>query len=103
VPIEDVPESGGSQRKPKAELVALRGSRRKPKEADQSFFGHSAGSSSRSQLGPSVVKDNVEKLIPMGRFGTPGEVVGAVLFLSSAAASYCTGSDIVVDGGYTCV
>jgi NAD(P)-dependent dehydrogenase (short-subunit alcohol dehydrogenase family) len=48
-------------------------------------------------------KGNVEKLIPMGRFGTPDEVVGAVLFYSSAASSYCTGSDILVDGGFTCV
>jgi NAD(P)-dependent dehydrogenase (short-subunit alcohol dehydrogenase family) len=48
-------------------------------------------------------KSNVEKLIPMGRFGTPDEIVGAVLFLASAAASYCTGSDILVDGGYTSV
>jgi NAD(P)-dependent dehydrogenase (short-subunit alcohol dehydrogenase family) len=48
-------------------------------------------------------KGNVEKLIPMGRFGTPDEVVGAVLFFSSDASSYCTGSDILVDGGFTSV
>ncbi|MFM7068109.1 MAG: SDR family NAD(P)-dependent oxidoreductase [Actinomycetes bacterium] len=38
--------------------------------------------------------------IPMGRLGTPAEVAGAVLFLSSAAASYLTGATIAVDGGY---
>jgi NAD(P)-dependent dehydrogenase (short-subunit alcohol dehydrogenase family) len=48
-------------------------------------------------------KSNVEKSIPMGRFGTPDEIVGAALFLASAAASYCTGSDILVDGGFTSV
>lgn len=37
---------------------------------------------------------------PMGRLGTPGEVASAVLFLSSAAASYTTGHTFVVDGGY---
>lgn len=38
--------------------------------------------------------------IPMGRLGTPDEVVGATLFLCSSAASYLTGHTIAVDGGY---
>jgi len=38
--------------------------------------------------------------IPMGRLGTPSDVVGAVLFLASAAASYITGHTLAVDGGY---
>jgi NAD(P)-dependent dehydrogenase (short-subunit alcohol dehydrogenase family) len=38
--------------------------------------------------------------ISMGRLGTPHDVVGAVQFLSSAAASYVTGHIFVVDGGY---
>jgi len=41
-------------------------------------------------------------LIPMGRMGQPAELIGAVLYLASSASSYSTGTDIVVDGGYTC-
>jgi 3-oxoacyl-[acyl-carrier protein] reductase len=37
--------------------------------------------------------------IPLERLGTPADVAGAVLFLSSELASYITGQVIVVDGG----
>jgi NAD(P)-dependent dehydrogenase (short-subunit alcohol dehydrogenase family) len=38
---------------------------------------------------------------PMGRYGEPGELTGAVLWLSSEAASFVTGAEIAVDGGFT--
>ncbi len=41
-------------------------------------------------------------MTPMKRMGTPTEVANVVWFLASDAASYCTGSNLVVDGGYTC-
>ncbi|OGA11905.1 MAG: hypothetical protein A3D95_07240 [Betaproteobacteria bacterium RIFCSPHIGHO2_12_FULL_69_13] len=40
------------------------------------------------------------KLVPMGRIGAPEEVAGAVLWLSSGAASYVTGIAMLVDGGW---
>ena len=36
----------------------------------------------------------------LGRMGTPAEVAGAVLFLSSEASAFTTGSVLAVDGGY---
>ncbi len=37
---------------------------------------------------------------PMGRWGTPEDVAGPVLFLASAAAAFVTGVVLPVDGGY---
>ncbi|BAL24605.1 SDR family NAD(P)-dependent oxidoreductase [Azoarcus sp. KH32C] len=39
--------------------------------------------------------------MPLGRFGAPEDVARAVVFLSSPAASYITGTNVVIDGGYT--
>jgi NAD(P)-dependent dehydrogenase (short-subunit alcohol dehydrogenase family) len=49
--------------------------------------------------------DLVEQLsgeIPMGRYADPAEIAGPVVFLLSPAASYCTGVDLLVDGGFCC-
>jgi NAD(P)-dependent dehydrogenase (short-subunit alcohol dehydrogenase family) len=42
-----------------------------------------------------------EAHIPMGRLGKPDEIAPVALFLASEAASYITGTTVVVDGGYT--
>jgi NAD(P)-dependent dehydrogenase (short-subunit alcohol dehydrogenase family) len=40
---------------------------------------------------------------PAGRLGTPEEIAAAIVFVASDQASFMTGSEIVVDGGYTAV
>ena len=38
---------------------------------------------------------------PMGRYGKPEELVGAVMFLASPAASFITGTVLPIDGGFS--
>lgn len=40
---------------------------------------------------------------PMARFGVPSELLGATLWLASEAASFVTGAEIAVDGGFSCM
>lgn len=44
-----------------------------------------------------------EQLHPLngGRFGLPGDVAPAAVFLASEGARWMTGSTITIDGGYT--
>lgn len=39
---------------------------------------------------------------PTKRLGTPAEVAGAVAYLAGDLASFTTGANLVVDGGYSC-
>jgi 3-oxoacyl-[acyl-carrier protein] reductase len=41
----------------------------------------------------------VERMIPLGRMGTPEDVAHAVAFLASDAAGYITGQVVPVNGG----
>lgn len=48
---------------------------------------------------PEAVKAESLKSIPMARFGDPADIANGVLFLASDAASYVTGTTLVIDGG----
>ncbi|MGE7094514.1 SDR family NAD(P)-dependent oxidoreductase [Lysinibacillus sp. NPDC048646] len=45
--------------------------------------------------------DMLIRATPMGRLGQPDEVAKAILFLASDEASYITGGELVIDGGYS--
>jgi NAD(P)-dependent dehydrogenase (short-subunit alcohol dehydrogenase family) len=53
--------------------------------------------------GEEATRKALAGLHPIGRLGTPEEVAEAALFLVSGKASFFTGSDVVMDGGYTAI
>jgi NAD(P)-dependent dehydrogenase (short-subunit alcohol dehydrogenase family) len=50
---------------------------------------------------PTVVRERIRQLTPLGHVERPEDLHGAVIFLASAASNYVTGHDLMVDGGHT--
>src|SRR5436190_274304 len=46
-----------------------------------------------------AIKEKVKEIIPLKRFGQPGEIAGVVAFLAGPDSTYVTGQVIVADGG----
>lgn len=54
-----------------------------------------------SEGSPPDVQEQLKAATPLGRLGEAEDVAAAVLFLASDEASFVTGAELVVDGGYT--
>lgn len=63
-------------------------------ETARLLAGHGTMEKAREHLAP---------LHPIGRLGQPEEIADAALFLAGDEAQFMTGSDMIVDGGYTAV
>ena len=57
----------------------------------------------REGMGASTPEEIQERInqIPLGRVGTTEDIAYGVLFLASDESSFMTGSEVVIDGGYT--
>ena len=55
----------------------------------------------RSAADPAAHEQWLSSNRPAMRLGTPGEIAAAIVFAASEQASFMTGTEIVVDGGYT--
>ncbi len=50
-----------------------------------------------------LAREEFTRRIPLGRWGEPKELIGAVLYFASDAASFTTGAVLTVDGGWTAI
>ena len=57
----------------------------------------------RATLDTEFFQQNAKTMIPEERYGNPGELDTAAIFLSSPCSSYVNGVPVPVDGGYTCM
>jgi NAD(P)-dependent dehydrogenase (short-subunit alcohol dehydrogenase family) len=56
-----------------------------------------------AKLVTGAAREEFTSRIPMGRWGNPEELSGAVIYLASNAAAFTTGAVLAVDGGWTAI
>jgi NAD(P)-dependent dehydrogenase (short-subunit alcohol dehydrogenase family) len=56
---------------------------------------------SRAGIGSNSVEQRFTESHPIGRLGRDTDVANAIVFLASDSAAFMTGSELVVDGGWT--
>ncbi|MBR1532149.1 MAG: SDR family oxidoreductase [Eubacterium sp.] len=57
----------------------------------------------RETLDSDFFQQNAKTMIPMERYGNEGELDSAAIFFAARESSYVTGTNLAVDGGYTCM
>jgi NAD(P)-dependent dehydrogenase (short-subunit alcohol dehydrogenase family) len=57
--------------------------------------------SKKTGLGIEEIKKNMDSMQPIGHIGEPMDIAYGVLYLVSSEAKFVTGSELVIDGGYT--
>ncbi len=61
-----------------------------------------AGIASMPEAVQAQMQERLQREIPMGSMGEPLDIANGCLFLASDESRYMTGSELVIDGGYTC-
>ena len=59
------------------------------------------GMSTLSEADAAAMLERINAAIPMGAMGQPRDIANGCLFLASDESSYMTGSELVIDGGFT--
>lgn len=56
-----------------------------------------------NQVVPEEIRNFWINATPFGRFAMPDEIAGAIIYFASEASSFTSGSELLVDGGFTCL
>ncbi|MFY9692636.1 MAG: SDR family oxidoreductase [Xanthobacteraceae bacterium] len=86
--------------------VALHGARRKPpvrcNSVHPAFIEGPLFDGLIEQLrDPASARERMAAMVPLGRFGTPGEVATLCVYLLSDESAFVTGAELTLDGGLT--
>ena len=55
----------------------------------------------KSASDPKAAKEGIDSLHPLGHMGEPNDIAYGVLYLASDEAKFVTGTELIIDGGYT--